>query len=228
MTSRSLATVVAVIVVAITATACQPVHREPALARKVVIIGDSLAWGAGSAPGIKDYLDDYFPNAEVKALGGPATAPVDGFDPATGWSDWALELNHWLSSGFDADVVVIEGCCNRFGDPARWRASIEALIGVARQSDPGGDRRVILTTTPRFVPGTADYYEAYGIGNMIVGTNDIMRTTPGVAVADVDLAWSVDWQPVRDVPGVGVVRGVDGLHFTHAGARDVARIISLS
>lgn len=206
--------------------ACQPARQDPASVQRILLVGDSLAHGAFSTPGIKTHLTDYYPNAQVVSLGGPATSPIDGYDPNTGWSDWAGQVNHWLYNGFDADLVIIQGCCNDYTNAAQWRGALDVIISKARDNDPGGDRRVILATTARIVPGTAPYYEAYGIDDMIDGTNAVIRQVPGVAVADIDLAWSVNWGPVWDVPGVGVTRYVDGLHFTDAGARSAAEIIS--
>jgi hypothetical protein len=207
-------------------SACQPGRADPASIERIIVIGDSITHGSGYFPGIVTYLDDVYPNAEIVLLGGPATAPVDGYDPNTGWSDWAGQVNHWVSYGFDADLVIIQGCCNRLADPGHWRGALDSLIAKSRGYDPGGDRRVILATTARLVPGTASYWDAYGVGDMIMETNALIRETPGVAVADIDFAWSVDWGPVWDVPGVGVTRFIDGLHLTEAGARSSAEIIA--
>ncbi len=206
--------------------ACQPARKDPATVERIIIVGDSLAHGAYATPGIKTYLGEYFPNAEIVALGGPSSSPMVGYDPNTGWSEWAGQVNHWLSYGFDADLVIIQGCCNHYTTSAAWRGALDGLISTARTYDPGGDRRVVLVTSPRIVPGTSPFFEAYNVDDMIIYTNGVIRDTPGVAIADIDLAWSVNWAPVTDVPGVGVVRYVDGLHFTEAGARSAAQIVS--
>ena len=103
---------------------------------------------------------------------------------------------------------------------------LDAVVSKGRMYDPGGDRRIMMMTTPRIVPGTGGFYVAYGVDKMIENTNAVIRQYPDVAIADLDFAWSVNWGPVWDVPGVGVVRYVDGLHYSTVGAREAARIVS--
>ena len=222
----TLRRLVLVAVVVALATACLPARKDPAQVTRILVVGDSLMHGAYAAPGIDDHLPTYFPNAQIISLGGPASSPMDGYDPNTGWSDWAGQVNHWLYNGFDADIIVIQGCCNDFTTAAAWRGSLDAIVSKGRQYDPGGDRRIVMVTTPRIVPGTGGFWVSYGVDKMIENTNAVIRQYPDVAIADLDFAWSVNWGPVWDVPGVGVVRYVDGLHYSTVGAREAARIVS--
>lgn len=210
------------------AAACQPARKDPSTVRKILVVGDSITHGAFAAPGIKHHLGAYYPNAEIVYLGGPATSIMNGYDPTKRWTDYGAELNHWLSRGFDADIVVIQGCCNGFTDANRWRDALEIAIRRAREHDPGLDRRVIVATTPRIVPGTSPYFEAAGTDDEIVGSNAIVRGLSGVAIADIDFAFTVGWRPALDLPGVGRVRYIDGFHLSDAGSNHAARVISLS
>ena len=217
---------VAVLVLA--GAACQPARVDPAEVRRVIVMGDSVAAGLPvlDLPGIATHIPEAYPNAEVVVLGGSGQSPTDGYTPGGTWSTWAGQVNHWLSYGFDADVVVIQGCCNGFTTHDAWRGALDVLIAVARQHDPGGDRRIILAPTPRIVPGTSPYFEANHIDDAIEGSNAVIREIPGVAVADLDLYWSVDWEPVWDVPGLGVVRMPDALHLNALGCRAAAQLIA--
>jgi hypothetical protein len=221
--NRSLLVLLAVALLGVGA-ACQPAREDPAQVERILLVGDSLAWGSYAAPGIRHYLGESFPNAEIITLGAPATSPGDGWDGGE-WSNWAMEVNHWLDSGFDADLVVVQACCDR-PDMVSFLHGLNAVLSKARLYDPGNDRRIVLVTSPRLVPGKAPFYEHYGVQHQIERANYWLRLIPDVAVADLDLAWSVDGQPVWEVPGIGVTRYIDGLHFNEAGARAVADLIA--
>lgn len=207
------------------AAACQPDHQDPTTLHSVVVVGDSLAVGYAPAPGIVDYLPTEFPNATIRQAGGPGTGPLDAFDPTTGTSNWSRELTAILQGGDDADVVVIQTVGRNFATADGWKAALDAVVVAARADDPGGDRRVVMVTSPRIVPGTS-IFEMWGVPAMIEGSNAVMRAYPDIGLADVDLAWSVNGEPVSDVPGVGVGRYLDGLHYSEVGAADAARIVA--
>jgi lysophospholipase L1-like esterase len=208
----------------LTAVACQPAREDPANVERILLVGDSLAWGAYAAPGLRHHLHEAFPNAAIVALGGPATSPGDGYDGGE-WSTWAMEVNHWVSSGFDADLVIIQACCDR-PDMFSFLHGLNATIKKARTHDPEGDRRVMLVTSPRLVPGRAPFYEFYGVHHQFERANYWIRQIPDVAVADLDAAWSVNGEPVWEVPGIGVTRYLDGLHFNDAGARAAVQLLA--
>jgi hypothetical protein len=215
----------AVLAVVVAAAACQPAHQDPPTVHAVVVVGDSLADGAKPAPGIVDHLPAEFPNATIRRAGGPATGPLDGFDPKSGTSNWSRELTAILHGGDDADLVVIETVGRNFATADVWKAALDAVVAAARADDPTGHRRVVMVTSPRIVPGTS-IFEVWGVAAMIEGNNAVMRAYPDIGLADVDLAWAVDGKPVWDVPGVGVGRYADGLHYSEAGAADAARIVA--
>ena len=224
--SRLLLTVLTVVALAAGVTACQRPHQDPATVQRVVLVGDSLGHGAYAAPGIGSFLPSYYPNASILGVGGPATGPLDGFNRGAMTSDWSRQLQSILQSGYDADIVVIQGCCHNFSNEDWWRAAFDAVVAVARADDPGGDRRIIMATSPRIVPGTSPYFEASGIEPMIEGSNNVIRAYPDVAVADIDAAWSSNGVPLWNVPGVGVTHYVDGFHFSTLGANDAARQVA--
>lgn len=226
MRSRFLLGVVAVLALAGAATACQRPHQDPLTVHRAVLVGDSIAHGFFSVPGIGAYLPGDYPNASILGAGGGATGPLDGYDPATGTSNWSRELAGILRGGYDADVVVIQSYGRNYTSDAQWRAGLDAIVAAARADDPGGDRRVIMATTPRIVPGTSAYYEAAGIAAVIAPANAVMRAYPDVGLADIDAAWTVNGAPAWDVPWVGVTHWDDGFHLTDAGARDAARIVA--
>lgn len=225
---RLLLTIVAVLALAGAATACQPVRKDPLTVQRAVLIGDSLSHGYFTVPGIGTYLPGYFPYASFLGVGAGTEGPLDGWDEATRTTNWSRKLTEILHGGYDADIIFIQSYGKNFTTGAAWRAALDALVDAARLDDPDEHRRVVMITTPRIVPGTAGYYEASGIADQIPKNNIMMTHYPDIGLADVDAAWSVDGQPVWDVPGVGVTHYVDGFHFSDAGARDAARIASLA
>jgi hypothetical protein len=217
--------VVLAVAAALVASGCQPPHADPTTIHRVVLVGDSLGTGVSTTPGIIDDLPVVYPNATIQAAGGPATGPLDGFDPAAGTSNWSRELDAILRGGYDADIVIIEAVGRNYAQADVWRAALDAVVAAGRANDPGHDRRIIMATSPRLVPGTS-IFEQWGLEPMIEGSNAVMRAYPDIGLADIDAAWAVDGKPVWDVPGVGVGRAVDGLHYSAAGAADAARLVA--
>lgn len=225
---RLLLTALVAVLLATGATACQRPHQDPLTVHRAILVGDSLAHGAFGAPGLGTYLPGLFPNASFLGAGGLATGPLDGFDPATGASNWSRQISDIVHGGYDADLVIIQAYGKDYTDAAQWRAALDGIVAAARADDPEADRRIVMVTSPRIVPGTSPWFEAGGIPPQLAGSNAVMRSYPDIGLADVDAAWAVDDQPVWDVPGLGVPRYADGFHYNDVGAADGARIVSLA